>query len=290
METSATFSQVDSPVRARNLLLRVAYDGADFSGWQIQPHRPTIQGLLKEALEKITGETVHIHGAGRTDAGVHACAQAASVELHSPIPCPNLVQALNDYLPASVRVLSAQEAPSEFHARRSARSKLYHYRIYRERPCPPWLARYIYAYPYPLDEDAMCKAAAEFEGTRDFRSFASIDAASRGADPTAERSTIRTIYSSRLWRAERELVYAVEGSGFLNHMVRNIVGTLIEVGRGNVLPGGISRILAAADRAAAGPTAPANGLWLVRVSYPEIPDDIQLPAFAGTAFEGLREK
>ena len=260
------------PAAGRNLLLRLAYDGTDYSGWQVQPNRPTIQGVLAAALGRVTGEAVHLHGAGRTDAGVHACAQCASVRILSPIPCPNLVQALNDHLPESIRVFAAEEVPAEFHARRSAHSKIYRYRIYRAKICPPQLARYIHPFPYPLDEEAMRQAAREFEGVKDFRSFASADAASKSAAPEEEHSTVRTIFSSVLEREEQELVYTVEGSGFLNHMVRNIVGTLIEVGRGNIAVGGIAAILAACDRSAAGPTAPARGLHLVRVHYPDLPE------------------
>ena len=268
------------PNTPRNLLLRLAYDGTDFSGWQIQPDRPTIQGILTQAFAKITSETVHMHGAGRTDAGVHACAQAANVALHSPIPCSNLAQALNHHLPKSVRVLSVQEVPPEFHARRNARSKIYRYRIYREKLCPPWLARYVYLFPYPLDEVAMSRAARDFEGIKDFRSFASKDAASCSADAEEGKSAVRTIFSSVLERDRHELVYTVEGSGFLNHMVRNMVGTLIEVGRGNIAAESIPAILAACDRTAAGPTAPARGLHLVRILYPEISDDVQPLNFA----------
>jgi len=254
----------------RNLLLRVAYDGTDFYGWQIQPDRPTIQGVLAAALSKITGEAVHLHGAGRTDAGVHACSQAASVLLASPIPCPNLVLALNHQLPESIRILSAEEVPAEFHARRSARSKIYRYRIYRGMICPPQLSRYVYPFPYPLDEEAMQRAAGEFQGTKDFRSFASSDGSSHAGEPDEEKSTVRTMLSSILNREGQELFYTVEGSGFLNHMVRNIVGTLIEVGRGNFSAEGIGAILDARDRSRAGPTAPARGLHLVRVLYPDL--------------------
>ncbi|MBI3934175.1 MAG: tRNA pseudouridine(38-40) synthase TruA [Acidobacteria bacterium] len=267
-------------VAPRNVLLRVAYDGTDFFGWQIQPGRPTIQGVLTQALANITGEPVRLHGAGRTDAGVHAGAQAANVALHSPIACANLVQALNDHLPESIRVLSAQDVPAEFHARRSARSKIYRYRIYREKFCPPWLARYVYPFPYPLDEGAMRTAAKDFEGARDFRSFASADGASKAAGAREEGSTVRSIYTSQMERQGQELVYTVEGSGFLNHMVRNIVGTLIEVGRRNIAAGGIAAILEACDRTAAGPSAPARGLHLVRVLYPGISEDAPLPNIA----------
>lgn len=262
---SADESSVGAP--RRNLLLRVAYDGTDFHGWQIQPGRPTIQGTLTEALGNITGAEVHLDGAGRTDAGVHAIAQAASVLVASPIPLGNLVRAMNDRIPESIRVLSAEDVSREFHARRDARSKVYRYRIYRKRICPPAISRYVYPFPYPLDEEAMRRAAKCFEGTQDFRSFASTDGTARSGDPDEERSTVRTIFSSALERRENQLVYTVRGDGFLNHMVRNIVGTLIEVGRGNIPVEGTATILNARDRSAAGPTAPARGLHLVRVSY-----------------------
>lgn len=257
-------SEASDPVRLRNVLLRLAYDGTDFYGWQIQPQRPTIQGTLTEALRRITGESVLVCGAGRTDAGVHACGQAAHVRLGSPIPCSNLVEALNDHLPESVRVLSAVEAPLDFHARRDARSKTYRYRIFRGEVCPPWLSRYVYPFPPPLDEEAMRAAAREWEGTRDFRSFASADENAK----QKEKSYVRTIFSSVLEGVGEELIYTVEGNGFLHHMVRNMVGTLLLVGRGRVASGAIPAILAAQDRSAAGPTAPARGLHLVRVEYP----------------------
>ena len=254
----------DSP---RNLLLRLAYDGTDFFGWQVQPHRPTIQGTLEEALGKLCGEPVAVCGAGRTDAGVHAAAQAASVRIHSPIPCPNLLQALNRVLPESIRLLSACEVDTDFHARHQARSKVYRYRIFRAAPCPPTLCRYVYPFPYPLNEAAMQEAASGFAGTHDFRSFASSD----GEERPGEGAFVRTIFSSRLERREEELQYTVEGSGFLHHMVRNIEGTLLDVGRERTPAPAIPKILAARRRSAAGPTAPARGLHLLRVVYPGDP-------------------
>ena len=251
------------PHPLHNLLLRVAYDGTDFYGWQVQPERPTIQGALTAAIAAVCGETTHVCGAGRTDAGVHAEEQATHVKLRSPIPCANVARAINDHLPESIRVLSAQEAPLEFHARRDARSKMYRYRIYRGAVCPPSLARYVFPYPYPLDEAAMTEAARFFEGTWDFRAFASTDASSA----EQERSTIRTVFSSRLERQGEELRYTVEGNGFLYHMVRNIVGTLFEVGRHRIEPAAIREVLASGKGLAPGSTAPARGLHLVRVAY-----------------------
>jgi tRNA pseudouridine38-40 synthase len=253
----------EHPGSQRNLLLRMAYDGTDFFGWQAQPEKPTIQGTLAAALETICGQHVEVCGSGRTDAGVHASGQAASVRLSSPIPCDNLARALNRLLPESIRILSAKPVPGDFHARHDAISKMYRYRIFRGAICPPFLSRYVLPYAYPLDEAAMAKAAGCFQGTHDFRSFAASD----DEDDSEEQSCVRTVFSSALVREREELVYTVEGSGFLHHMVRNIVGTLIEVGRGRTAAERIPEILAARRRSAAGPTAPARGLELVSVSY-----------------------
>lgn len=250
----------------RNLLLRIAYDGTDFHGWQVQPQRTTIQGTLAAAFKELCGETVQVCGAGRTDAGVHAEEQAANVRLQAPIPCENLVRALNDHLPESIRILSVQEAPLEFHARRDARSKIYRYRMYRGSVCPPRLARYVFPFRYPLDETSMKEAARLYEGTWDFRPFASADA----SNAREEKNTIRTVFSSRLERQNEELRYTVEGSGFLYHMVRNMVGALIEIGRKRVEPAAIRELLASGKGPCPGSTAAARGLTLVRVNYPDL--------------------
>jgi tRNA pseudouridine38-40 synthase len=244
----------------RKLKITLAYDGTDFCGWQIQPNQPTIQGLLEAALSEIEGSVVKVHGSGRTDAGVHALAQVASCELANPIPLENLRRAMNRLLPDSIRVLRVEEAAAEFHARHSARAKTYEYRIWRAEICPPQLSRYVYPFPYPLDEQRMTQAAPRFCGRRDFRSLAA-----NGGEPL--ESTVRTVFSSVLQREGELLTYRVRGSGFLHHMVRNIVGTLIEVGRGNLSPGDMDRILEAQQRSAAGPTAPGRGLFLVQVEY-----------------------
>jgi tRNA pseudouridine38-40 synthase len=246
----------------RNLKLTLAYDGTDFCGWQVQPNQPTIQALVEGVLTEIEGSPVKVHGSGRTDAGVHALAQVASCQLANPIPPENLRKAMNRLLPDAVRVIEAEEAPAAFHARHSAKSKSYEYRLWRAEICPPMLCRYVSPFPYPLDEESMRLAAPRFSGTRDFRSLAAHDGA-------VMESTVRTIFSSTLQREGEQLTYRVRGSGFLRHMVRNIVGTLIEVGRGNLSPDDIERILDAKDRSAAGPTAPARGLLLVQVNYAE---------------------
>jgi tRNA pseudouridine38-40 synthase len=185
----------------------------------------------------------------------------------SSVPTANFVKALNDVLPASVRVLEVEEAAADFHARKSARAKTYRYRIYRGAICPPFLARYVWHYPFPLDEAAMLRAAGLVEGEHDFTSFAAVDP-ERGREGQPV-SNFRRIVSSSWERQGDEFVYAVKGSGFLHHMVRNLVGTFILVGKGTLQAGDLTRILEARNRSAAGATAPASGLYLVKVEYSE---------------------
>jgi tRNA pseudouridine38-40 synthase len=249
----------------RNLRITLAYDGSDFYGWQVQPERATIQGELAAAIERVTGSRVLPQGSGRTDAGVHALAQVASCQLDAGIPTENLPRALNHALPPAIRVLSVEEAPPEFHARKSARAKTYRYRIYRGEICPPFLARYVYHYPYPLQEEAMRAAAAVVAGEHDFTSLAAVDP-ERGREEE-ESSNVRTVYSSEWKREGEELIYTVRAGGFLHHMVRNLVGTFLLVGKGTLDCAGMKRILEARDRSAAGPTAPACGLYMVSVEY-----------------------
>ncbi len=261
----------------RNLKLVLAYDGADFSGWQVQPDAATIQGTLAWAIGRVTSENVLPQGSGRTDAGVHALAQVATFATESPIPAENLVKALNDILLPSIRVLEVTEAPPDFHARKSALAKTYRYRIYRDAICPPFLARYVWHYPYPLDEDAMRQAAALVVGEHDFTSFAAVDAEidslnREGREVSRKQtstgfSNVRRVFASSWERQGDELVYTIRGSGFLHHMVRNLVGTFVLVGKGTLPPSDLARILDAQSRSAAGPTAPASGLYLVSVDY-----------------------
>lgn len=249
----------------RNLKLILAYDGADFSGWQVQPDAKTIQGTLASAIGRITGEKVLPQGSGRTDAGVHALAQVVTFVTESSVPTANFLKALNDILPSSVRVLEVAEMADGFHARHSARAKTYRYRIYREAICPPFLSRYVWHYPYPLEEEAMAGAANRVVGEFDFTSFAAVDPG-RGKNGEAV-SNVRTIFASGWARDGHEFVYTVRGSGFLHHMVRNLVGTFILVGRGTLQGDDVTRILQARNRSAAGATAPAAGLYLVSVEY-----------------------
>ena len=296
---------------SRNLKITLAYDGSEFHGWQFQPGLPTVQGVLAECLGRITGETVLPQGSGRTDAGVHALAQVASVRIESPIPERNLQIALNDILPAAVRVTGVERVEDGFHARHSATAKTYRYRIYRNDICPPFSARYVHHDPYPMDEDAMIRASEYIVGTFDFTSFAASDperserlaevqgilrtgaARSRGtarrilknvlsisdvqgtnnADEdatellTLKQGNVRTVNSSLWARTEEEFSYTIRGNGFLHHMVRNLVGTFLQVGKGSLQAHDMPAILAANDRSAAGATAPAGGLYLVSVEY-----------------------
>jgi tRNA pseudouridine38-40 synthase len=239
----------------RRIRITLAYDGGDFHGWQVQPGLPTIQGTLEEVFSAIDERPVAVAGSGRTDAGVHALAQVAAFDLENPIPLPNLRRAANRLLPPAIRILSVEEVSAGFHPRFQARAKLYEYRIWREEVCSPFDWPYVNHYPYPLDECRMIEFAGAFEGEHDFTAFAAAD------DTDAlGRSKRRTIFSSALESAGGMLIYRVRGSGFLKHMVRNIVGTLIEAGKGNVRDMSVLP-------AECGPTAPAKGLFLVKVEY-----------------------
>jgi tRNA pseudouridine38-40 synthase len=213
----------------------------------------------------LTGEKTLPQGSGRTDAGVHALAQVATVQIASPIPIHNFRKALNDILPESIRVLNVEEGSAEFHARKSAKAKTYRYRIYREEICPPFLARYVYHHPYPLDETAMLQSAAQIEGEHDFTSFAAVDPERNRQN--ADISNVRKIFSSTWAREGPELIYTVRGNGFLHHMVRNLVGTFLMIGKGSLGKQDLRRILEARNRSAAAATAPASGLFLVSVEY-----------------------
>jgi tRNA pseudouridine38-40 synthase len=265
--------------------LTVAYDGTRFHGWQVQPGLPTIQGTLADALLKITGESILPQGSGRTDTGVHALGQVASVSLTTPIPPSNLQRALNNLLPGSIRILRLEAASPDFHARHSARRKTYEYRICPEPVCPPTLAAFVWNCSWPLELAAMQRASAYVVGDHDFTSFAATDPdlAIRSADEDESlaeesvnipRGAVRTIFASA-WKEStmpdgvRLLCYRVTGSGFLHHMVRNLVGTFVDVGRGRTSDAAMPAILEARSRSAAGPTAPPQGLFLVNVEYDE---------------------
>jgi len=252
----------------RHFKLTIAYDGTDFHGWQIQSEKPTIQGEIVSVLRRVTQEHIQLHGAGRTDAGVHALGQVASFKAQSWLSAPEFQRALNALLPPAIRIVVAEEVGPDFHARWSAVGKVYRYRIYRGKVVPPALWRYVLHYPFPLDEDAMRIGASRFVGPHDFAAFA---ASTGSEDDDRERSTIREIYSSDLLRSEdgEELLFTVKGRSFLRYMVRKMVGTLLEIGRGKMAPDDILRLYQIKDRSKSGPTVPPQGLCMVEVLHNE---------------------
>src|SRR6266567_6583821 len=252
----------------RHFKLTIAYDGTDFHGWQMQANKPTIQGEIVNVLQRLTQKEIFLHGAGRTDAGVHALGQVASFKTQTGLSALEFQRALNALLPQSIRIVGAEEVGPDFHARWSARRKTYRYRLYRGKVVPPMLWRYVLPYPFPLDEDAMRDAAARFVGMHDFASFA---ASTGSEEDDKERSTERQIFSSALARTadNEELVFTVHGRSFLRYMVRKMVGTLLDVGRGKLMPADIDRLYELRDRSKSGPTVPPQGLVMVEVQHDE---------------------
>lgn len=261
--------------------LTLAYDGSGFHGWQVQPGLTTVQGTLVEALHRMTGETVLPQASGRTDTGVHALGQVCSFSLAAEVPPGNFQRVLNQQLPASIRVVRAEPVSENFHARYGARRKTYEYRIFErrgdtERVCMPFLAPYVWDCRWALDVGAMERATAVIRGEHDFTSFAAtdpqrkivFDATSRGEfDPAVPQGNVRTVFEAAWERTPELLTFRITGSGFLHNMVRNLVGTLVDVGRGFTQADAVAGMLAARNRSAAGPTAPARGLFLVSVEY-----------------------
>jgi tRNA pseudouridine38-40 synthase len=246
----------------RTLKLTVAYDGTEFVGWQRQAEGVSIQGLLESALAPIEGASVSVHGAGRTDAGVHALGQVATVSLNAAHDPGTIQRALNAVLPSSVRIVAAAEVASDFHARFSAVAKTYEYRIINAPFVSPFVVRYVWHVPTPLDLEPMREGSRFLIGTHDFAAFQATGA--------VVSSTTRTVHSI-VWEPGESfkcpLIMRIEGDGFLRHMVRNIVGTLVEVGAGRSAPTRVAEILESLDRHKAGPSAPAAGLFLVAVKY-----------------------
>jgi tRNA pseudouridine38-40 synthase len=299
----------------RNIKLTVAYDGAAFHGWQIQPGLPTIQGLLADVAQQITQEKILVFGASRTDAGVHALGQVAHFRTHSALTAEDFRRGLNALLPPQIRIMAAEEVGPDFHSRWQSLAKTYRYRIFRGRTLPPFEHGRMLHYPWPLDEKAMEEAARLFEGTHDFASFA---ASSDSEDGDKDRETVREIFCSKIVRhaysffgsppnglgaagasqpesvfgaapaarhpessfgaaAEEgpsELEYVVYGRSFLRYMVRKIVGTLLDVGKGKLAPADLAAIFDARDRSRSGPTVPPDGLYLVSLEYPDPTDSL----------------
>ncbi len=240
----------------RIIKLTLEYDGTDYAGWQVQPDVATVQGVVEEALEKILKEPTRVHGAGRTDAGVHAAAQVAHFETTSRMTADEFARALNSLLPPDVRVSAAEEAPSEFRARYSARARTYRYAVTFVDSV--FTRRHAYYVPEPLDAAAMREAAAALVGEHDFAAFGNL---SDDYDTTTRRVT-----EVRIEETLDGLEFYVTANAFLYKMVRNVVAALLAVGRGEFEPGAVGRMLAAKERGAA-PPAPPQGLTLMRVSY-----------------------
>lgn len=257
----------------RNFKLTISYDGAGFHGWQFQPGVPTIQGALNEAARKITQEKIVVHGASRTDAGVHALGQVAHFKTQSGLSPIEIQRALNALLPPAIRIVAAEEMGHDFHARWLAQGKTYRYRIFRGRVLSPFEHGRALHYPWPLDENRMAEAARLFEGEHDFTSFA---ASSGSEDDDRDRNMLRVIHSSEIVRepAREEITYVVRGRSFLRYMVRKIVGTLIEVGKGRLAPQDIPGLFELRDRSRSGPTVPPEGLYLVSIDHPDPTDSL----------------
>ncbi|MFH0763117.1 MAG: tRNA pseudouridine(38-40) synthase TruA [Candidatus Omnitrophota bacterium] len=253
----------------RNIRLQIEYDGTNYAGWQLQSSRKkkTIQQVLEKTLRKILQEKIHLIVSGRTDSGVHALAQVANFKTSSKIPADRLRYALNGNLPADIVVSAAHDAALGFHSQFSAKSKAYRYCILN-RPYPSALLRQgAYFYPHHLDTALMHKEARCLLGRHDFASFCASGSSVKTTIRTIKRISIRQAKAHQAGLPPGLLIIEIEGDGFLYNMVRNIAGTLIEIGRGRFGPGYLKKLLQAKNRKLAGPTAPARGLYLVEVNY-----------------------
>ncbi|MFH1847317.1 MAG: tRNA pseudouridine(38-40) synthase TruA [Candidatus Omnitrophota bacterium] len=243
----------------RNIKFTITYDGTNYKGWQRQKDSPTVQAEVEAAVAKVFGKHHHVWGASRTDAGVHARAQIAHIKIKTSIPVENIKKAINTILPEDIGVVDAQDMPLDFHAQFQAKSKLYCYHILNSRDRDPFTCRYAWRVPYKLNVSLMKEEAAFLVGEHDFKSFQASD--------KRERSSVREIFSINIEKKKTALVVEIQGSGFLYNMVRNVVGTLVEIGRGHFSSGSMCEVLYARDRTKAGPTAPAKGLFLMDVVY-----------------------
>lgn len=243
----------------KRVMLTVAYDGTKYHGWQIQPNGETIEGILNGCLSELLGERIEVVGASRTDSGVHAMGNVAVFDTESPIPADKISYALNRSLPEDIRIQKSEEVAPDFHPRHCVSRKTYEYRIYCA-PFPMPTKRLYAHYTYvPMNIDLMSQAAGYLVGEHDFKSFCSTHA--------QVETTVRQIDSAEVLMEDREIVIRISGRGFLYNMVRIIAGTLMEIGRGHIAPQEMEKILEARDRQAAGPTAPACGLTLVKIEY-----------------------
>ena len=240
-----------------NYKIVLCYDGTDYSGWQRQPGMKTIQGTLEKALARLAGTEVNAAGAGRTDAGVHALGQTASFKADLRLDDAELFKALNAHLPPDIRVLTLERVPADFHARRDARGKIYEYRIITGKAISPFDLRYALHWPYPLHLPNMRRTAAVFIREGDFSGFSS----------NRELHPVRKVVRAELRKHGDEIRFTIEADGFLRYMVRTIVGTLLEAGRGRIGPEDVEKVFRTKARTLANPTAPAKGLCLMKVMY-----------------------
>lgn len=243
----------------KNIRLLIEYDGTEFHGWQRQPNDITIQELVENALEKITGDKTIVYGCGRTDSGVHALNYVANFRSETHLHADIFVKALNSILPKDIVVKESVYAPDDFHARKSAKSKIYQYHITNTSTPPAVCRRYVWHIRNSLDFDAMKTAAAEFAGRKDFSALEGVG--------SPKHTSVRTVMQSEIHEAGGRMTFTVEADGFLRYMVRNMVGTLVYVGMGKFSPQDIKPILESGDRSLAGPTAPPQGLFLTVVKY-----------------------
>jgi len=256
----------------RNIRLTIAFDGTSYSGWQRQKNAPTIQGAIEQCLSVMTGTPVTLHGAGRTDAGVHALAMIANFKTGSAIPCHGLRDGLNSMLAKDIRILAANEVDPDFHSRYSATGKVYRYTLFTGAVQLPTLRLYAAHYPVTLDPEMITSALDLIVGTHDFSSFEG--SGSRDTSAQSQRGAVRTLYRADFSASPQfpdTWSFHFTGSGFLRHMVRNLVGTLLEVGCGRIGFDEFTSILLMRDRTQAGPTAPACGLTLKEVLYGSLP-------------------
>jgi tRNA pseudouridine38-40 synthase len=254
----------------RNIKLIIQYNGANYSGWQSQPEGKTIQGLFEDALKTITGEEINVIASGRTDAGVHALGQCACFMTGSLLAPDVLRDALNAHLPLDIRVMSAEEVAADFHARFSALNKSYIYLISTSRIISPFLLPFLWRIPQKLDVDAMTEAMDLLKGTHDFSAFRASGCGAKTAVRTITEASLNKLDKLNFMSLQISgdfLRFRFEGDAFLRHMVRNMVGTIVEVGKGRMQPGDITKLFAQGDRRCAGPTAPAQGLFLEKITY-----------------------
>lgn len=243
----------------RNIKLTIEYDGTRYCGWQTQPRQTSIQSVLEAAIKTIVKEPVKLTAAGRTDAGVHALGQVANFKTNCAIPIPNLIPALNSILPPDIAVKQATAVSSSFHARRDAKYRTYQYRIYNHKIPNVFQHNYTYFYPFTLNLTRMRTAAKQFIGIHDFSAF--------NASPKLVEHSVREIYKLHLRREKELVIITIQANAFVHNMVRIIVGTLLDVGRGKIEPNKVNRIILNKQRKYAGMTVPPHGLFLVEVKY-----------------------